>query len=71
MKTAGTDHSRVELARYLKGPEDANMLRVILPDRKMVQGPIVNSCNALLGGWLLIDVESDDPEFAPPVDDSD
>lgn len=60
LKTAGTDHTRVELTRYLEGPKDANMLRVILPDGKMVEGPLVDSCTAPLGGWLLIDVEPDD-----------
>lgn len=67
LKTAGTDRARVELARYLEGPKDANVLRVILPEGRMVQGPIVDGCNAPLGGWLLIDVEPGDLEFAPPA----
>ncbi|WP_256677724.1 hypothetical protein [Pseudomonas sp. PB103] len=67
LKTAGSDRTRVELARYLEGPKDANMLRVILPDGQLVQGPIVDGCNAPLGGWLLIDVNPGDLEFAPPA----
>ncbi|WP_415763212.1 hypothetical protein [Pseudomonas sp. CP4] len=67
LKTGGPDLTRVELARYLEGPKDANMLRVILPDGQLVQGPIVDGCNAPLGGWLLIDVKPGDLEFAPPV----
>jgi len=65
LETAGTDRTRVELARYLEGPKDANVLRVILPEGRMVQGPIIDGCNAPLGGWLLIDVEPGDLEFAP------
>ncbi len=61
------DRTRVELAHFLEGPKDANMLRVILPDGLMVQGLIVGGSNQPLGGWLLIDVESGELGFAPPV----
>jgi hypothetical protein len=60
------DRTRVELAHFLEGPKDANMLRVILPDGLMVQGLIVAGSNQPLGGWLLIDVESGEQGFAPP-----
>lgn len=61
------DRTRVELAHFLEGPKDANMLRVILPDGLMVQGMIVAGINQPLGGWLLLDVESGELGFAPPV----
>lgn len=61
------DRTRVELAHFLEGPKDANMLRVILPDGLMVQGLIVGGSNQPLGGWLLIAVESGELGFAPPV----
>lgn len=63
----GPNRTRVELASFLEGPEDANMLRVILPDGLMVQGMIVDGCNQPLGGWLLLDVESGELGFAPPA----
>jgi len=52
---------------FWKVPEDANMLRVILPDGLIVQGQIVGDSNQPLGGWLLIDVESGELGFAPPA----
>lgn len=64
------DRTRVELAHFLEGPKDANMLRVILPDGLMVQGLIVAGSNQPLGGWLLIDVESGELGFASPVNDA-
>jgi hypothetical protein len=67
LETADTDRTRVELARYLEGPKEVNVLQVILPEGRMVQGPIVDGYNAPLGGRLLIDVEPGDLEFAPPA----
>ncbi|WP_177413105.1 hypothetical protein [Pseudomonas fluorescens] len=61
------DRTRVELAHFLEGPKDANMLRVILSDGLMVQGLIVGGSNQPLGGWLVIDVESGELGFAPPA----
>lgn len=63
----GPNCTRVELASFLEGPENANMLRVILPDGLVVQGLIVGACNQQLGGWLLLDVESGELGFAPPA----
>lgn len=59
--------TRVELDRYLQGPKDANMLRVILPDGLMEQGPIIDGCNDPAGGWLLINVEQYDLALEPPA----
>jgi hypothetical protein len=59
--------NRCELANFLEGPEDANMLRVMLLDGLIVQGQIVGDSNQPLGGWLLIDVESGELGFAPPA----
>ena len=68
LSKVGPDRTRVELAHFLEGPKNANMLRVILPDGLMVQGVIADGCNQPLGGWLLIDVETGDLGFAPPAD---
>jgi hypothetical protein len=67
LSKVGSDCTRVELAHFLEGPKDANMLRVILPDGLMVQGLIVGGSNQPLGGWLLIDVESGELGFALPA----
>ncbi|MFW9082392.1 hypothetical protein ACOI9X_24425 [Pseudomonas sp. P2757] len=53
---AGPGRARIELQRYLWRPKEANALRVILPDGQLVQGAIIDACNEVTGGWLLIDV---------------
>ncbi|MCP1489358.1 hypothetical protein J3D48_005671 [Pseudomonas fluorescens] len=68
LSKVGPDRTRVELAHFLEGPKDANMLRVILPDGLMVQGLIAEGSNQPLGGWLLIEVEHGELGFAPPAD---
>nr|WP_315447133.1 hypothetical protein [uncultured Pseudomonas sp.] len=68
LSKVGPDRTRVELAHFLEGPKNANMLRVILPDGQMVQGLIAEDCNQPLGGWLLIDIEPGELGVAPPLD---
>ena len=63
LRNAGATRFRVEFDRYLRGPEQANALRVVLPGGLLLQGPIVDGRNKPGGGWLLIDVE---PHELPP-----
>lgn len=67
LSDAGSRRTRIELERYLHGPKDANVLRVILPDGVMVQGQIIDGSNEPVGGWLLIDVEHHELALEPPV----
>lgn len=48
--------TRIELQHYLPGPKASNLLRLTLPDGRMLQGQIIDGCNQPGGGWLLIDV---------------
>lgn len=54
---AGPGRARIELQHYLQGPKAANLLRVLLPDGRMLQGQILDSCNEPGGGWVLIKIE--------------
>lgn len=58
LKSVGTDRVRIEFMHYLLGPKEANVLRVELPDGRMLHGPIVNGCNEPAGGWLEFEVEN-------------
>lgn len=59
MRDAGLTRARIEYGHYLKGPRDANVLRLMLPDGRMLQGPIIDGRKELLGGWLEFDVEQE------------
>lgn len=67
VSNAGPGRTRVGFHHYLQGPNDANTLRVILPDGLMIQGPIIDGCNEPTGGWLLIDVEQYDLALDQPA----
>jgi hypothetical protein len=49
-------------------PKEAKALRVVLPDGQLVQGAIIDACNEVTGGWLLINVTPHEllPEQPPP-----
>jgi hypothetical protein len=65
---AGPGRTRIELQRYLWEPKEAKALRVVLPDGQLVQGAIIDACNEVTGGWLLINVTPHEllPEQPPP-----
>lgn len=50
MHYADSNHQRV------LGPKDANVLRVVLPDERLLHGPISDERNEPLGGWLEFEV---------------
>jgi hypothetical protein len=53
--------ARLEFARPLLGPEQANYVRVLLPNRLAVAGPIVQGDRQPDGsGWLTFHVEDTD-----------
>lgn len=54
LTVAGPERTRVELQHYLRGPKAANLLRLTLPDGRMLEGQIIDGCNQPGGGWLLI-----------------
>ncbi|MDI2145509.1 hypothetical protein KBJ94_26050 [Pseudomonas sp. ITA] len=64
---AGPRRFRLEFARYLDGPKQANALRVVQPQGPLLQGIIVDGCNEPAGGWLLIDVEAHELPLEPPA----
>lgn len=68
LSDAGTGRVRVELQQYLQGPKAANLLRVVLPDGRMVQGQIIDSCNEPGGGWILIKIEQSELTLKPLAD---
>lgn len=57
MCDAGPSRARIDYSRYLQGPKDANALRVVLPDGRLLHGPIIDGRNEPLGGWLVFDVK--------------
>ncbi|EJZ58258.1 hypothetical protein I1A_002585 [Pseudomonas fluorescens R124] len=65
LRNAGATRFRVEFDRNLRGPEQANALRVVLPGGLLQQGPIVDGRNKPGGGWLLIDVEAHELPLEP------
>lgn len=67
VRNAGSGRTHIELERYLRGPKDANALRVVLPDGQMVQGHIIDGRNEPCGGRLLIAVEPFDLELGQPA----
>lgn len=67
LSDAGTGRTRIELQQYLQGPKAANLLRVILPDGRMVQGQMIDGCNEPGGGWLLINVGQFELTPEPPA----
>jgi hypothetical protein len=54
LSVAEPGHTRIELQQYLHGPKAANLLRLTLPDGRMLQGQIIDGSNQPGGGWLLI-----------------
>lgn len=70
LSEAGAGQARIELQQYLQGPKAANLLRLMLPDGRMVQGQILDSCNEPGGGWLLIRIEQFELTPEPPADAS-
>jgi hypothetical protein len=67
LSNAGPGRARIEYGRYLQGPKDANVLRVVLPDGLMLRGPIIDGRNEPLGGWLEFEVEPHDLALGQPA----
>ncbi|MDN3219479.1 hypothetical protein [Pseudomonas nunensis] len=67
INTIDPGRTRIELQCYFGGPKEANALRVILPDGRLVQGAIIDGCNEVTGGWLLIDGTPQGPASEEPV----
>lgn len=59
--------ARIELQQYLQGPKTANLVRVMLPDGRMLQGQILDSSNEPGGGWLLVNIEQFELTLEPPA----
>ncbi|WP_223508564.1 MULTISPECIES: hypothetical protein [Pseudomonas] len=60
LSNAGPRIARIEYGRYLQGPKDANALRVVLPDGRLLHGPIIDGRNDPDGGWLEFEVKDHD-----------
>ena len=66
LRNAGANRVRVEFDRYLRGPKEANVLRIELPEGWLFHGPIVAGRNEPGGGWLEFEIEQHDMSLAPP-----
>lgn len=69
LSDAGAGRARIELQQYLQGPKIANLLRVILPGGRMLQGQLIDGRNEP-GGWLLIRGRQFELTPAPPANAS-
>jgi hypothetical protein len=67
LSNAGPHRARIEYGRYLLGPKDANVLRVVLPDGRLLHGPISDGRNDPLGGWLEFDVQEHELALNQPA----
>lgn len=57
LNDSGSGHARIDFGHYLQGPKNANALRVVLPDGRLLHGRIIDGRNEPLGGWLEFDIE--------------
>lgn len=67
LSNAGHSRARINFSHYLQGPKNANALRVVLPDGRLLHGPIIGGRNEPGGGWLEFDVQEHDLGLAQPV----